>query len=513
MGEPASHRHGDGDRDRILLVNPAMTKHPRFPLSILSLAAALDGQHDYLMIDGNVDRQFIVSSLSALEHDVYDAVGISVMGGPQLGPAIKLSQAIKQHHPKLPLVWGGYFPTLYPEATIKADYVDLLIRGPGEKTLLELLARFRGGNEPDLSTIGGLTWKKNGVPVHNEGRPLSDAMDLGPLPYHRLGKPDRYIGPSFLGNRTSLYQGALGCRFRCTFCGVAAMFKGGTRLPAAERLEEDLRVLKVRYGVDSIQFCDHNFFDREDSMMPILQVLARLQLPWWCYARADALLGLSNEGWRLVQKSHLKMAYIGAESPNDRILRDVRKGTRADQTMAVAELCRAKGVIPEFSFMVAPPEDPAGETERTFEFIRQIKKINPAAEIIIYIYTPIPGSQSAANMGPRSKDMAPLLDSAGLPIQFPATPDEWAEPRWIRYACHADAPWVSPRLRRRINDFSRVLECRFPTVQDHKTPRWGKSMLSLLSSWRYAMGRYDHPWELGLARNLIRLREPAKVSL
>lgn len=509
MREPALLRHGDGGR--VLLVNPAMTKHPRFPLSILSLGAALDGHHDYLMIDGNVDRQFIASSLSALKHDAYDAVGISVMGGPQLQPAIDLSLAIKLQHPGVPIVWGGYFPTLYPDATITADYVDILVRGPGEKTLLELLAKLRGGNAADLSAIAGLTWKTNGKAVHNEGRPLADAMDAGPLPYHRLGTPDHYLGPSFLGNRTSLYQGALGCRFRCTFCGVAAMFKGGTRLPAAERLEEDLRVLKDRYGVDSIQFCDHNFFDREDRMMPILQVLARLQLPWWCYARADALLGLSSEGWRLVQKSHLKMAYIGAESPNDRILRDVRKGTRAEQTMAVAELCRAKGVIPEFSFMVAPPEDPAGETERTFEFIRKLKKVNPASEIIIYIYTPIPGSESAANMGPR--EMTSLLDRAGLPIRFPATPDEWAEPRWIEYACHADAPWVSPRLRRRINDFSRVLECRFPTVQDHTTPRWGKSMLSLLSSWRYALGRYDYPWELGLARNLIRLREPAKVSL
>lgn len=511
MHELALHRHRDGGR--ILLVNPAMTRHPRFPLSILALGAALDGCHDYSMIDGNVDHQFVSSSLSALGREAHDAVGISVMGGPQLRPAIELSQAIKQEHPKLPIVWGGYFPTLYPDVAIKADYVDLLIRGPGEKTLLELLAQFRGGKDPDLSTIGGLTWKTNGRAVHNEGRPLSDAMDPGPLPYHRLGKPDRYLGPSFLGKRTSVYQGALGCRYRCTFCGVAAMFKGGTRLPATERLEEELRVLQDRYGADSIQFCDHNFFDREESMIPILEVLARLQLPWWCYARADALLGLSNEGWRLVQKSQLKMAYIGAESPNDKVLRDVRKGTRADQTMAVAELCRAKGVIPEFSFMVAPPADPEGETERTFDFIRQIKRVNPASEIIIYIYTPIPGSQSAANFGPRSKETVRMLDRSGLPIRFPATPEEWAEPKWIRYACHADAPWVSPRLRRRINDFSRVLECRFPTVQDHKTPHWGKAILGLLSSWRYSRREYDHPWELDLARKLVRLRQPRIDSL
>jgi radical SAM superfamily enzyme YgiQ (UPF0313 family) len=497
----------------VLLVNPAITKRARFPLSLLSLAAALDGRHDYSMIDGNVDRQFIATALSTLAHEAHDAVGVSVMGGPQLQPAIELSRAIKQRHPRLPIIWGGYFPTLYPEATIAAAYVDLLIRGPGEQALLELVGALCGGGDPALYGIAGLSWKANGNAVHNAGRPPLGANDWPALPYHRLGDPARYLGPSFLGKRTSVFQGALGCRYRCTFCGVAAMFKGATRLPAAQRLEGDLRTLIDRFGADSIQFCDHNFFDREDDMIPILEVLAKLQLPWWCYARADALLGLSEEGWRLVQKSRLRMTYIGAESPSDRLLRDIRKGTRPEQTLAVAELCRAKGVIPEFSFMVAPPVDPEGETERTFDFIRQIKRVNPAAEIIIYIYTPIPGSQSAANFGPRGKDMAPMLDYSGSAVQFPTTLEQWAEPGWIRYACHADAPWVSPRLRRRIGDFSRVLECRFPTVQDYKTPRWGKTMLGLLSSWRYSTREYDYPLELDLARKLIRLRQPAIESL
>src|SRR5207248_11296219 len=118
-------------------------------------------------------------------------------------------------------------------------------------------------------------------------------------------------------------------------------------------LEQDLVYLRDRVGADSIQFYDHNFFDREEDMMPLLEVMARHELSWWCYARADALLKLSAQGWALVRKSRLRMAYIGAESPNDALLRSIRKGTVSDQTMAVAELCRSNGVIPELSFMVA----------------------------------------------------------------------------------------------------------------------------------------------------------------
>ena len=96
------------------------------------------------------------------------------------------------------------------------------------------------------------------------------------------------------------------------------MFSGATALPPAERLDRELALLKQRIGADSIQFYDHNFFDREEDMVPLLEVLARHELPWWCYARADALVNLSAESWRLVRKSRLRMAYIGAETPNDR---------------------------------------------------------------------------------------------------------------------------------------------------------------------------------------------------
>ncbi len=241
-------------------------------------------------------------------------------------------------------------------------------------------------------------------------------------------------------------------------------------MPPAERLDREIAYLK-ELGADSIQFYDHNFFDREEDMVPLLEVLARHELPWWCYARADALVNLSPETWRLVRKSRLRMAYIGAETPNDRLLKSIRKGTRSEQTLEVAEICRANGVIPELSFMVAPPEDPEGETERTFDFIRHVKRVNPQAEIIVYVYTPLPADSVPDSQRLR---LAPLRDAHGAPVEFPKTPEEWTERRWVDYACHADAPWLSDRLRQRIRDFVTVLRCRFPTVQDTRSPGWAK---------------------------------------
>jgi len=332
------------------------------------------------------------------------------------------------------------------------------------------------------------------------------------LPYDRLDNPRQYLPRTYLGARTAGYQSGLGCRFRCTFCGVARMFRGSMALPSAGGLQQDLQFLRDRMGVDSIQFYDHNFFDREADMVPLLEVMAKLQMPWWCYARSDALADLSERSWQLVRRSRLRMAYIGAESPSDWLLHDIRKGTRSEQTLEAIEKCRAHGIVPELSFMLAPPQDAEDETERTFEFIRKIKRKYPETEVMIYIYSPLPGQTDDAS-APAARGSKSLHDGSGEPVSFPRTADGWAEGQWIRYWCHNDAPWVSERLRRRIIDFTTVLGCRFPTIMDVRAPRWGNAALRGLASWRYRLRCYGNPWELRLARKAIRQWDPRALSL
>lgn len=499
---------------RVLLINPTITshRHARFPLAIMSLSAALDGKYPSTIIDGNVDRDFISTAVRAVGEGSTGAVGITVMGGPQLRSAIAVSKAIREKAPTVPIIWGGAFPTVCPEAALNAPYVDYAVRAQGEDTLVELLHALDERRNDALEAITGLTWRCRGQIVHNKDRKFSAASLGRMLPYDKLENPRQYLTKTYLGRRTMGYQAALGCRFRCTFCGVASMFRGKMALPPAERLEQDLRFMKDRLGVDAIQFYDHNFFDREVDMVPLLEVLAKFQMPWWCFARSDALVNLSEASWALVKKSRLRMAYIGAESPSDWLLHDIRKGTSRDQTLEAVDKCRSHGVIPELSFMLAPPQDPEGETEKTFEFIRLIKRMHPATEVMIYIYTPLPRRQDERN--PVSARMAgELRDCAGKPVVFPTCADEWAEQQWVDYWCHQDAPWLSARLRRRIVDFTTVLGCRYPTVMDVRASAWGKSALRALAAWRYRFQRYDHPWELRVSRKLIRHWDPRVMSL
>ncbi len=69
------------------------------------------------------------------------------MGGPQLCSAIAVSKAIREKLPSIPIVWGGAFPTICPDAALNAPYVDYAVRAQGEDTFIELLRALaeRGG--------------------------------------------------------------------------------------------------------------------------------------------------------------------------------------------------------------------------------------------------------------------------------------------------------------------------------------------------------------------------------
>ncbi|HEX2163529.1 MAG TPA: cobalamin-dependent protein [Thermoanaerobaculia bacterium] len=512
---------------RVLLVNPRICspRSVRLPLSLLALAAVLDGEHDYGFVDGNLDPDPAASVLRALAAAPHDLVAMTVMPGPQVAPAIALSRAVRAAHPRLPIAWGGYFPTLYPEAAINAPYVDYVVRGPGEETLRDLLLRLPdaggsggpGDSAADGSALAGLagaTWKEAGEARHGPDRPLGSPDAHPPLPYRRLGDLSPYLRPSFMGRRTAVHQAAVGCRYRCTFCGVASMFHGATALAGAARVERAARTLRDEHGADSLQLYDHNFFDRESTSVPVLEALARAGLPWWCYARADVLAGFSAATWKLVERSRLAMAYIGAEAASDEVLAGMNKGTRVEHTFEAVRRCREHGVVPELSFVLGGPDDPEEEVERTFRLIRRLKEAAPESEVVLYFYSPTPRREPASDRTRATGLRLPVLESygpGGPPL--PTTPEEWAEPRWVDYVCHRDAPWLTPRLRRRVRDFATVLGCRFPTVQDADLPAWGRTALSKLAGWRYRSGRWGRPWELRLARRALRLRQPQSESL
>src|SRR6185437_3997819 len=141
------------------------------------------------------------------------------------------------------------------------------------------------------------------------------------------------------------------------------------------------------YGMDSVHFYDNNFFLNDAQAREIADQMAPLGLRWWVEARVDALLRFSDSTWRRLKRAGLTMVFCGAESGSDQVLRKMHKDITAAQILEAAARTREHGIIPEFSFVFGDPDQPEQEIENTLAFIRKLKSVNPAMELITYFYT------------------------------------------------------------------------------------------------------------------------------
>src|SRR6202044_2214400 len=97
---------------------------------------------------------------------------------------------------------------------------------------------------------------------------------------------------------------------------------------------------------------------------------------------------------------------------SDEVLKKMRKGSKVEHTFEVARRMREYGVIPEFSFILGGPEDPEGEIEKTFAFVRKLKTIHAECEIILYFYSPTP-QRASGTQRPTMENYGP--DGPPLP--------------------------------------------------------------------------------------------------
>lgn len=479
----------------ILLVNPRATRprNRRFPLSVMAVGAALPAGTNWEILDENLPQMDVLAQVArhAGGPDPVRLIALTVMPGPQLVSAVRLSKAIKQAHPSIPIVWGGNFGSLYPAPVLDAAYVDWLVRGQGEQTFLDLLGVLDGAIDP--KAVPGLAFREaDGGHWIGPERTWRGPGELPEPPYHKIAVGE-YLHPTFLGRRSGVYQASIGCPYACSFCGVISVFGRKEKVQPPERTARHLGWLARTHGMDSVHFYDNNFFLNEAHAREVAAAFLPLGLTWWCEARIDALCRFSDDTWRRLKAAGLKMVFCGAESGSDEVLARMSKGITAAQIEQVAAKTREHGVIPEFSFVFGDPEEPAREIDNTLTFIRRLKRINPALEIISYFYTPTP--QRSGTYG----GIDPL---SGTPAKL----DDWVTPEWVDWMTHENphVPWLGRELKARVEDFELVLKSRFPSVHDRQTRPWGKLAGKLLALRRWESGHYSDPVLLRRVRRLAR---------
>jgi radical SAM superfamily enzyme YgiQ (UPF0313 family) len=484
----------------IVLLNPWSTPSPKrpLPMSLLAIGSLLEGEFDYRLVDENLEPDVVGAIGAAADGRRLTAIAVTVMPGPQLVHAVPVSRALKRRFPDVPIIWGGYFPSQHAETCLRDPAVDYCVRGQGEHTFLELIrALTRGGS---LASIQGLSFKDaGGRVVQTAPRPLSGLDEQPEWPYHRV-RMERYLHRHYLGNRVAAHHSSFGCPFACTFCAVVSMAHRRWVAESPDRVARVLTRLSRDYGADAVQFHDMDFFIAEPRTRAIADRIRPLGLTWWALGRVDELMRYCDETWASMKASGLKMVFCGAESGSTETLKRMNKGgtATAEQTLELARRMASYDVVPEFSFVVGNPPDPQEDLDQTLDFVRRVKAVNPAAEIILYVYSPVPLEGTF------------YREAQSLGFRFPETLDEWTDARWQAFALRRDprTPWSQGDIRRRVREFETVLNAYYPTVTDTRLTRARRWLLKTTAAWRYHSRAHRYPIELNLLQRVFKYQRP-----
>lgn len=483
----------------ICLVNPMATRwRYRVPLSVLSIGASLEGRYEYEVLDGNIDHDLASTLPGLILQRGIKYIGFTVMPGPQLYESIKLSKLVRHRFPNVKIIWGGYFPSLHTDVVLRSGYVDYVIRDQGDYSFRQIVDYHEQGGS--LATISGLSYR-DGIIKHNPKQDLIDPNTLPPLPYHKVDLP-RYIGKTYVGTRTINYHSSVGCPFLCGFCAVAAIYKARWIGLEPERITNDLLWFQKEYGVNAVEFHDNNFFTSERRTEEFADRIKGHGITWWGEARPDTALRYGDRTWQLIQQGGCKMIFFGAESSSQKVLDLMDKGgtQTPDTVLELAARMKRYGIVPEFSFVLGSPTQTVSEDiEQDIRYIRRVKEINPASEIVIYVYSPVHFEES---------DLYQAAEENAF--RYPVNLDDWLLPEWQMHDLRKNpvTPWLTPQHIARIKNFERVLNGCYPTKSDLKLTSLKRGILKLLGQWRYKLSFYTAPYEIAVAHRLFRYRQP-----
>lgn len=492
---------------QVLLFNPrSATSKYRIPNSILNIAASIEGIYDWVIVDGNRESDPYEKMVSYLSGGSIRYVGFTVMPGPQLKQAIPFSKRIKKDFPHTTMIWGGYFPSNQHQVVMQSGYVDYIINGPGDHAFPRLISILENNGSPD--EVNNLIYRSGEQIIKTKKEDLIEQETLPRLPYDKLDKfypLEKYLGKTYLGSRTLAYHSSIGCPFTCSFCAVVPIYQARWKAKAAASVYRDVKYIREKWGADSIEFHDNNFFVSEKRTLEFSRLIHPEKMIWWGEGRIDTLDKYKDASLEAMRESGCKMIFFGAETGNDEILKKMDKGgtQSAAQIRTFAARMARFDIIPEYSFVLGTPGDNPEQVmkqiDQDISFIREIKEINPKTEIIMYIYSPVPTEGS---------DMYKMVTASGF--HFPEKLEDWIGPQWEKFDLRKNplTPWLTTEMVDKIRDFETVLNGYYPTVSDIRLNESRRKFIQFVSGLRYRTRMYQYPYEIKLLHKFWKYRQP-----
>lgn len=270
---------------------------------------------------------------------------------------------------KIKVVIGGIHASSMPQETLeKFGRFDLLVRGEGEFTLLEIV------QGKSMSKIKGLSYRKNNKIAHNSERPLNNNLDSLPFPARELLPMEKYVAIGSRQKKCDYILSSRGCPYGCIFCADHLVHGRGFRFRSPENIIKEVEELEKR-GIREWDFVDDNFTLILDRVEKFCDLMIRKRLNkkmiWRCSngIRADKVTPKLLEK---MKEAGCYMVSIGIESGNEEILKKMKKNTDLDKIRQAVRWCREIGIETRGLFMFGNLGENAKTMQDTINFAKEL---------------------------------------------------------------------------------------------------------------------------------------------
>jgi radical SAM superfamily enzyme YgiQ (UPF0313 family) len=453
------------------------------------LASALRASDfEAVVIDAAIEPDYKSQVLKEMANAL--CLGISVLTGPMIRGAIEVATAVKKMFPQAPIIFGGWHPSLLPDETLNEPFVDAVVRGQGELTLLDIAKALV--EDRRFEDVRGVSWKNEGRHQHNLERPVQPLEAL-PTPAFDLVDFDAY--QRACGVRKLAYATSVGCPYACNYCTDMVFYKRRFNALSAERVIGELAGLVVRHRIEEVALLDSNFPVDLRRALAIARGIKEsgVKFRWTFQASTDFLCRMSEDEVRLLGESGVSHMGFGTESTSESVLKLMNKRhQRVDEMFETARKANLGGIRVTFNLIFGYPGESEADRITTFRTMSDIGRQFRNVSFSPNIFTPYPGIP-----------IWPQLRTLG--VREPKSLRDWMEmPLGANLL-----PWLRGRELARLQ---RMLDYFLLNNQIHRTnksyPLLRRGVRRFVQGpvrWRLRSSRYFIPWELWLARLTERL--------
>ncbi len=315
--------------------------------------------------------------LQEIEEYNPQVVGFSLMSVNKKHAA-EFGRKIKSRFPNIHICCGGPVATFGGERLMESedgDYIDSVVIGEGEETLIELVKVLEQGDKPE--GVLGVCYRDGESIKTNPRRPPVHDLDTLPMPardqFEMSGGNLEYI-------RISTSRG---CTSRCTFCSapnVTNRYTKGMKVwrgRSAQNVLAEIKYLVDTYGFNTFDFVDSTFEDPGAIGKKRIREIAEgilasgYQIYYNCCMQAMNWKEEDKELIELLFRSGLEKVLVGIESGSDIGLKHWDKRSNTEDNRRVLRLLREQNIYVAFGFIMFHPHSTLQEIRENVEFLRE----------------------------------------------------------------------------------------------------------------------------------------------